>query len=153
MRLPQHARHAGNGSDEPMARLRREIDRLFELPWEEANRDWGFHGGWAPSVDIYESNDELIVKAELPGMKKEEIELTVHEGTLTISGERKHQRTQEEVQASRAERYFGRFQRTVSLNKPIDLNEVKATYRDGILTIELPKREEAKPKQIAIKAA
>ncbi len=106
--------------------------------------------GWTPTLDIYEDKDALYVRAELPGMKKEEIEVSLHEGTLSISGERKHEGKYEHAEVYRTERFVGRFQRTATLPAPVAADKVKAQYKDGILTITLPKTEEAKPKHIDV---
>jgi len=90
------------------------------------------------------------VQAELPGMKKEAIEVTLHEGTLSISGERKAEHNVNQAGVCRAERFVGRFQRTVGLPSAVAADKVKAQYTDGILTVTLPKTEEAKPKQIDV---
>jgi HSP20 family protein len=106
--------------------------------------------GSAPVVDIYEDKDNFVVKAELPGMKKEDIDVSLHDGSLSISGERKGEKKWEEAEVYRAERFFGRFQRTVALPAPVASGGIKAQYKDGILTVTLPKAEEAKPKQIDV---
>lgn len=142
-----------DGFEDPLATLRNEINRLFDSPWEASTPHSGLYGGWTPALDVYENTDNLIVTVELPGMKTEDIEISVHDGSLTVSGERKLAEKAEAAEASRTERYFGRFQRTVSLSKPVDVNKVNAIYRNGILTITLPKTEEAKPKQIEVKAS
>jgi HSP20 family protein len=90
------------------------------------------------------------VKVELPGLKKDQINLSLHEGVLTISGERKQEQETKQGDTFRSERYFGKFQRSVTLPTAVDSGKVKATYKDGILTVDLPKAEEAKPKQIAV---
>jgi len=130
--------------------LRDEIDRLFESPLTELTRTSNLLSGWTPALDVYEDKDNYTVKAELPGMKKEEIEVSLHEGTLSISGERKSESKHEDAEVYRAERFFGRFQRTVSLPSAVAVDKVKAAYKDGILTITLPKTEEAKPKHIDV---
>jgi len=130
--------------------LRNEIDRLFESPLAELNSPSNLLGGWTPAMDVYEDKDNFTVKTELPGMKKEEIEVSLHEGTLNISGERKSETKDEDADVYRSERYFGRFQRSVTLPSAVAADRVKAAYQDGILTITLPKTEEAKPKQIAV---
>jgi HSP20 family protein len=135
-----------------LTNLRDEINRLFDLPESAMNRESEFFG-WAPAIDLYEDNDHLIVKAELPGMKKEDIEVSLHNESLVISGERKSESGNGRSETSRSERFFGRFQRSLVLPKPVDPNEVTATYKDGILTVSLSKTEESKPKQIAVKAA
>ena len=133
--------------------LRDEIDRLFESPLAALARTSQLLSGWTPAVDLYEDADNFYVKAELPGMKKEEIDLSLHDGSLSISGERKTESEFGEAEAYRAERFFGRFQRTIALPAPIASDAVKAQYKDGILTVTLPKTEEAKPKQINVNVA
>jgi len=129
--------------------LREEINRLFESPTNSGNGSEVFNT-WAPAVDLYEDHDNLIVKAELPGFKKEDLDISLHEGNLTISGERAQEKNHAEAATSRSERFFGRFQRTVTLPKSVQPNAIKASYKDGILTVSLPKTEEAKPKQIEV---
>jgi len=142
-----------------MASLRDEMDNLFNLALgrfngspAEPDRGSQFLEGWFPAVDVYEDKDNLVVRAELPGMKKEDIEISLHEGFLTLSGERKGQEKQEGAETYRSERWLGRFHRTISIPCSVVPDKIKATYTDGILTVSLPKAEEAKPKQIAISA-
>lgn len=130
--------------------LRDEIDRLFEAPLSELARTSNLLSGWTPALDVYEDGDNLIVKAELPGMKREEIDVSLHDGVLSISGERKTQENYEQAEVHRSERFVGRFQRSVSLPVTVAADKVKAQYKDGILTITLPKTEEAKPKHIDV---
>jgi HSP20 family protein len=132
-------------------RLHREIDRLFEEPFGFLTPSTSFFEGWTPAVDIYEDNDKYVLKAELPGMKKEDIDVSLDGSTLTVSGERKHEEEKKEGESYRSERFFGRFQRSVTLPAAIQANKIDATYKDGILTITLPKAEEAKRKQIQVK--
>jgi len=132
--------------------LRDEINRLFDAPLGDFFGEHQTLNGWTPALDVYEEKDNLVVKVELPGVKKDEIDVSVHENTLTVSGERKSERTEEDASATRAERYFGRFQRTVTLPKPVDKGKITARYKDGILTVTLAKTEEAKPKQIQVRA-
>ncbi len=129
-------------------------------PWVAMNKvfrnmcndeDWpGYNQSWAPAVDISEKDEAVFVRAEVPGMNKEDIKLTVHDGTLTISGEKKQEKTDEKENYYRTERSFGSFCRTFSLPTSINSGEIKANYKEGILMVELPKVEEAKPKEIAI---
>jgi HSP20 family protein len=130
--------------------LRDEIDRLFEVPLTELARTSQLLSGWTPALDMHEGKDKLIVRAELPGMKREDIDVSLHDGSLSISGERKSEEKHECAEVYRAERFVGRFQRTVSLPAPVAADKVKAQYKDGVLTITLPKTEEAKPKQIDV---
>ena len=130
--------------------LRDELDRLFEGTFGELRPGQQLLGGWNPPVDVYEDHDNVIVKAEIPGLKREEIEVSLHEGNLIISGERKSERKTEEDGSYRTERFFGRFHRTVGLPTTVDDKKIKAQYRDGILTVTLPKAEEAKPRKIEV---
>ena len=127
--------------------LRDEIDRIFEVPLARTSEFLG----WAPAFDVYEEKDNFVVKAELPGLKKEDINVSLQDGSLVISGERKSETKSEGAEVYRAERYFGKFQRSVSVPTPVAANAVAAEYKDGILTVTLPKSEEAKPKQIEVK--
>ena len=129
--------------------LRDEINRLFDSPMSNGGSD--VLNGWAPALDLYEEKDSLILRAELPGMKKEEIEISLHENTISVSGERRNEKKYEGGQTSREERFFGRFTRSFKLPKQVDASRVKAAYKDGVLTVTLPKTEEAKPRQIEIK--
>ncbi len=133
-----------------LSSLRDELDRLFESPWTELARTSQLLSGWTPALDIHEDKDNFIVRAELPGMKREEIDVSLHDGALSISGERKLEQKFEEAEVYRTERFFGKFQRTVSLPAAVAADKVKAQYKDGVLTITLPKTEEAKPKQIDV---
>ena len=130
--------------------LRDEIDRLFEAPLAELTHGSQLLSGWTPALDVYEDKDNVIVKAELPGMKREEINVSLHDGSLSISGERKSEEKYGDAEVYRTERFFGRFQRTVTLPTAVASDKVKAQYKDGILTVTLPKTEEAKPKQIDV---
>ncbi|HMJ88695.1 MAG TPA: Hsp20/alpha crystallin family protein [Candidatus Acidoferrum sp.] len=132
--------------------LRDEIDRLFESPLNSLTSDsQQFLGGWLPSIDLYEDRDHLTLKAELPGMKKEDIDIALHGDVLTLSGERKEEEKVEDAQSFRSERFLGKFQRTLTLPMAVAADKVHASYKDGILTVTLPKSEEAKPKQIDVK--
>ena len=130
------------------AALRDEMDRLFDGSFGPVFRTPGSFSRWAPALDVYQDKDQFTVVAELPGLKKEDIELSLQKGVLTISGERKQEKKNEE--GYRNERFFGRFQRSVTLPTSVDGDKVKATYQDGILKLVLPKAEEAKPKQIEV---
>jgi len=130
--------------------LRDEIERLFESPLSELTRTSNLLSGWTPALDVFEEKDSFTVKAELPGMKKEDIEVTLHDGSLSISGERRSEAKHENADVYRAERFFGRFQRTVTLPAPVAADKIKAHYKDGILTITLPRTEQSKPKQIDV---
>jgi len=131
-----------------LSTLRDEIDRLFDLSLPSFSPET--FGGWSPALDVYQDKENVTVKVELPGLKKEDIDISLHDGVLSISGERKFEKTDQSGETSRSERFFGRFQRSVSLPTRVDGGKVSASYKDGILTVTLPKAEEAKPKQIEV---
>jgi HSP20 family protein len=133
-----------------LSSLHDELDRLFEAPWAELTRTSQLLSGWTPALDIHEDKDSFIVQAELPGMKREDIEVSLHDGALSISGERKAEKQYEAAEVYRTERCLGKFQRTISLPVPVAADKVKAQYQDGVLTVTLPKTEAAKPKQIDV---
>jgi HSP20 family protein len=131
--------------------LRDDLNSFFELPfWSSFGRTGQLFTGWSPALDLYQSNDNVIAVVELPGMRKEDVEISLHDGTLTISGERKRETSSNGENAERTERYIGRFRRSIALPTRVDAGKVSATYRDGILTVTLPKAEEVKPKQIQV---
>ena len=135
----------------PLARLsafQHEVERLFDLP--AFSRESSRSVGWTPALDLHQDKDSLFVHAELPGMKKEDVTLSLHEGVLTLSGERRHDPAADKTTTLRNERFFGRFERSVTLPTPVDATRVSATYENGILTVTLPKAEAAKPRQIEI---
>lgn len=129
--------------------IRNEINRLFESPQQNGGSD--VFNTWAPALDLYEDKDALVLRAELPGLKKEDIDISLHENVVSISGERRNEKKYEGGETSREERFFGRFTRSLKLPKSVDPAGVKAVYKDGVLTVTLPKAEEAKPRQIEIK--
>jgi HSP20 family protein len=133
-----------------LSNLRDELDTLFELPfWSNFGRQAQLFSGWTPALDLYQNNDNVVAMLELPGMRKEDIEISLHDGMLTIAGERRTE-TLDGEKAERSERYIGKFRRSINLPTRVDANKVSATYKDGILTVTLPKAEEAKPKQIQV---
>jgi HSP20 family protein len=123
-----------------LTNLQDELDRLFESPLR----------AWAPVLDVREDADNFVIRAELPGLKREDIEVSLQDGALVISGERKVEEKQEGVEIHRQERFYGKFQRALTLPEPVAADKVKAQYTDGVLTVTLPKTEEAKPKQIDV---
>ena len=126
-----------------------EIDRLNRMFTEFYGE--AFSRGWVPAVDIYETDaHEVVLKAELPDMKREDINLTFENGVLTLKGERKVDQETKRENFQRMERRYGSFSRSFTLPNTVDPTRISASYRDGVLTIRLPQREEAKPKQIAV---
>jgi len=120
--------------------LQDELNQLFEAPTT----------GALPALDVQEDKDNFTIRVELPGLKREDIEVSLEDGTLSISGERKAETPKEGTQVLRQERFFGKFSRELNLPTPVAADKVKAQYRDGILTVTLAKVEEAKPKQILV---
>src|SRR3954462_12618969 len=135
------------------ASLRDDLDTLLELPFlNGGTRQAQLFTGWTPALDLYQNNDNVVAVVELPGMRKEDIEISLHEGMLTVSGDRKRD-TGEDEQAERSERPVGKFRRSISLPTRVDASKVNASYKDGILTVTLAKAEEAKPRHIQINVA
>lgn len=127
-----------------------EIDRLNRMFSNLYNEHFG-RGGWTPAVDIYETeNNEVVLKAELPDMKREDIGITFENQVLTIRGERKLDREVKRDAYQRLERSYGAFSRAFTIPSTIDAGAISASYKDGVLTVRLPQREEAKPKQIQV---
>jgi HSP20 family protein len=135
----------------PLSDLSAEIDRLFESPLAGLTRTSQLlNRGWTPALDVHEDKDNYVVKAELPGMKKEDIEVSLNDGVLNLSGERKSETNNKDAEVYRSERFFGRFQRTVTLPTAVAADKIQAAYKDGVLTVTLPKAEEAKPRKIDV---
>ncbi|MDQ6912633.1 MAG: Hsp20/alpha crystallin family protein [Verrucomicrobiota bacterium] len=132
--------------------LRDDLNSLFELPGWSAMPQAQLFNGWTPALDLYHTTDDIVAVVELPGMRKEEIEISLNDGTLTISGERKEETANDDKNA-RTERILGKFRRSISLPTRVDANKVNASYKDGILTVTLPKADEVKPKQIQVNVA
>ncbi len=129
----------------PFHELRREIDRLFQEFFGKSTLPEKFEMfEWIPAVDVSETEDNIIVKADLPGVKPEEIEINISDNILTIKGEKKKEEEEKKENFYRVERYYGSFMRAIQLPVDIDVEKVKATYKDGVLKITLPKKAEAK---------
>jgi HSP20 family protein len=133
-----------------LAKFQDEVTRLFEEPIFRGFRTPASLSLWTPPVDIFETEHDLILKAELPDMEEKDIDVRVENNTLTLSGERKYEKELKEENALRMERYYGTFSRTFTLPNTVKVDAIKAEYKNGLLTVKLPKREEAKPKQIKI---
>ncbi len=134
-----------------LSSLRDELDRLFESPLAEWTGTSQLLGGWTPALDVHEDKDTYVVSAELPGLKREDIDVSLQDGALVISGERKSEKVEKGVEVHRQERFYGKFQRALTLPEPVAADKVKADYKDGVLTVTLPKSEEAKPKKIDVR--
>jgi HSP20 family protein len=132
-----------------MASLREEMDRVFDSLYGRYPRERA-EISWAPPLDIEETENEITVRAEIPGMKKEDIKISLTGDTLIISGERRHEAEQKGKTYHRIERAYGRFMRTLVLPNDVQADKVKAAYGDGILELTMPKSEKAKVREISI---
>ena len=136
---------------EGVNRIQSRINELFEDTFGRPRaQQTAATGAWCPPVDILESKDSYLIRVELPGMRKEDLKTEVNEGVLTLSGERKLDEPTSGVEYHRAERVAGKFSRSFYLPQTVKHDGIKATYRDGILEVQVPKADEAKPRQIAI---
>jgi HSP20 family protein len=136
------------------AQLQERLNRAFGDAYGRSDEGLLTSGAWVPPVDIYQNGEhELVLKAEVPDMSREDIDITVDNGTLTIKGEKKWSSDVKEEQFHRVERRYGTFSRSFSLPQTIDATKVGAEYKNGVLTVRLPLREEAKPRQIKIDVA
>jgi len=131
-----------------LARMERDMEDLFgKVDWP-----WRTERGWVPAVDMVDAKDEIVLRADLPGMDEKSIDVTVQDGTLTISGERKEAKEEKKEDYYYSERTYGGFSRTVMLPTGVEADKVKATFRKGVLEVHLPKAKEAAGKKIDIKA-
>ncbi len=136
-----------------LAAMQDRISRIFGDAYNRrADDDMSLRGDWIPAVDIFENDKhELVLRAELPGIDRSDIDLRVENNMLTLRGERKREKEVRDEQYHRVERVYGTFSRSFTLPSTVDAGHVSADYRDGVLTVVLPKREEAKPRQIQVK--
>lgn len=151
MKLVIPARQNPGYSAGPFFNLSQELDRLLQSPLAAATRA-GSQAAFAPALELRENQDSYQVSVELPGVDRKDVEVTLHDGVLTISGERKQETEGKEGDYVRTERSYGRFQRQVAMPQKVNTEAVKAAHKDGVLTVTLPKTVEAKPKQIVINA-
>jgi len=133
--------------------IQREMNRLFNTTLTGRTEEGiGLREGiWSPALDVYETENDIVVKAELPGMKPEDVDISVVGDTLTIKGEKKQEEEIKKENYYRLERSYGSFQRSLRLPVDVKPDKIKATYKDGVLKVTLPKSEEVKPKKIEIK--
>lgn len=129
--------------------LQDQINRLFNEGFERVGEESSL-SAWAPAVDIYETEHELVVKADLPDIDPKDLDIRVENNILTIRGERKFEKKVSEENYLRVERSYGSFARSFTLANTVNSEAIKAEYQNGVLTLSIPKREEAKPKQIKV---
>jgi HSP20 family protein len=131
-------------------RLNRVFDEAFRGTPRGNDDEWALGGSWAPSVDIFEHEGNLVLKAELPGVDPKDVDVRVENNVLTLRGERKFENEVKREKYHRVERAYGTFSRSFTLPNVVDTEKIKAEYKDGVLQVTLPQREEAKPKQIQV---
>jgi HSP20 family protein len=136
-----------------LSTLQDQVNRLFADTLFRGRSDESALTTWAPAVDIYETENALVVKADLPDVSEKDLDIQVEDNILTIRGERKFERDVKEDNYLRVERAYGSFSRSFSLGNTVNTEAIKAEYRDGVLTLTIPKREEAKPKQVKVSVA
>jgi HSP20 family protein len=136
-----------------MTTLRKDVDRLFERFFEPGWPEMPTLGEWQPTVDVTEDKDTVIVKAELPGVEQKDIAVSLQEGVLTIKGEKQAEKEEKDKRYHRVERSYGAFVRSIRLPAAVDAAKVTASFKDGVVTIALPKSPEAKGTTIPVKAA
>lgn len=130
--------------------IQAQMNRLFDNFLGQPPASGVVDRAWAPAVDMYATKDEVVVSAELPGLSDKDVHLSITGDLLTIQGERQWPDEARDASHYRQERWFGRFERVLSLPIPVEAGQVKATFRDGVLTVKLPKSEGVKPKEIRI---
>lgn len=130
--------------------LQDQINRLFSETFDRSSEEANLTP-WAPAVDIFETEHELVVKADLPDIKPEELDIRVENNVLTFRGERQFEKQVKENNYLRVERCYGAFSRSFSLASTVNAEAIQADYKNGVLTLSIPKREEAKPKQIKVR--
>lgn len=133
--------------------MQREVNKMFNSFFRGDTQDDGslIPSVWTPAVDVAEHENQYIVKVELPGVTKDDVKITMQQNVLTIRGEKKQETETKDSNFHRVERSYGSFQRSFSLPTHVKNEKIEASYKDGILTVTLPKAEEAKPKQIEVK--
>jgi len=134
-----------------LTRMQQEMNRFFDEFFGERRTEM-IEGNWSPAVDVSETESEIVVRAELPGMTQNDIELSLQDNVLTLKGEKKQEPKKDKEDYHRTERCYGCFSRSLTLPANVDQNKVQASFKDGMLKISLPKIEEVKPQKISISA-
>jgi len=138
---------------EPFRDLRNvhsEMDRLFSSLWPRSDQELTNGRLWTPAIDVYEDKEQIVVKAELPGVRKEDVSISLTEDTLTLKGERKYEKEEKKENYYRLEGSYGGFVRTIEIPRPVKADAVKAEFKDGVLKIVLPKADDSKTREIKI---
>jgi HSP20 family protein len=137
--------------------LQERMNRMFDESFRGVGRmgedEWSLGGSWAPAVDIYEKDGNIVLKAELPGIDPKKVDVRVENNVLTLRGERKFEEEVKKDNFHRVERAYGTFTRSFTLPTVVDTDKIKGEFKDGVLKLTLPTKEEAKPKQIQVQVA
>ena len=135
-----------------LSTIREDMNRLFDSFFSELpeRRRGLLEGEWVPSVDVAETDDEIVITVELPGVKQDDVDITVTDDILILKGKKEEEKEIKKENYHRVERSYGSFQRSISLPTGVQADKAKATYNNGVLNVTVPKTEEAKPKQIKI---
>lgn len=133
--------------------MQRDLGRVFDGLFTDYDSEGSFAAAWAPRVDVVEHKDSYSIKAELPGVDKNDVKITLQENVLTIKGEKKQEKEQNGSNVHRVERAYGAFERSFSLPSNVKGDKIDASYKDGVLVVTLPKVEEAKPREIQVKVS
>ena len=134
-------------------RMNRVFGEAYRGAARTADDEWALGGSWAPAVDIFEKDGNIVLTAELPGIETKDVDIKVENNVLTLQGERKFDKELQKDSFHRVERAYGSFTRSFTLPNVVDTEKIKAEFKDGVLKLTLPKREEAKPKQIQVQVA
>ncbi|MCM8795229.1 MAG: Hsp20/alpha crystallin family protein [Candidatus Omnitrophica bacterium] len=130
--------------------LEKEFHRFLDTSFDTLPERISKEGIWSPSLDISEDKDNIVIKADLPGVKQQDIDISINDNILTLKGERRRDEETKGKNYHRIERFYGSFVRSLSLPRYVDTDKINASYKDGVLEIVIPKTEEAKPKQIKV---
>ncbi len=133
-----------------VSEIQQEMNRIFDSFFGRPTTLQATERLWVPAVDLYETKDDLVVSFDLPGVREKDVSVTITGDVLTVKGERKWDREVKDESYHRLERVYGKFERSIPLPMAVQADKVKATYRDGVLEIRLPKAEEVKPKEIKV---
>jgi len=135
---------------DPFDSIEKEFGNYFNFPILKAEAKNRLAGIWNPAVDIFDEKDRIRIKADIPGLEKDQIDITAEGGVLTIRGEKKEEKEIKETGCVRSERYYGSFHRSFTLPSGVDTQKIDATYKNGVLELSLPKKEEAKSNQVKV---
>ncbi len=138
---------------EDLVNMQRELGHVFDSLFTDFDANGSFVNQWAPHVDVMEHKDAYLIKAELPGVKKDDVKIVVQDSVLKIKGEKNQENEEKDSNYHRIERSYGSFERSFNLPTGVKSDKIDATYKDGVLTVTLPKAEEAKPKEIEVKVS